>query len=102
KGRTLLKNFGIRYYANPNNNEFSFGGKAGPDLGVLLQKKYIDNYVNKHFTATDVDGRKVKVNFEYALAHEIEHAMGRDHIMTSNGKLSEWVTSNVRQCSGVN
>lgn len=33
--------------------------------------------------------------------HELEHAMGEDHITLPNGEKSRWQTPNAVQCSGL-
>lgn len=93
KGGQLLNEFGLRYYPS---GTIPFGGRGGPNFGVLLSDVWIKNYLNNVANITDSDGTKVKINFEFALAHEIEHAMGRGNVNGSN-----WRTPNVVQCTGL-
>lgn len=58
--------------------------------------EWVDNWYNESVYVMD-NGSPVEVNFEFALVHEIEHAMGKDHI---HGSL--WVTPNSMHCSGLN
>lgn len=59
---------------------------------ILIDRKWIDNFYNTYHQKDELN-----VDFQFALIHETEHAMGRGHV---NG--SEYITPNVLQCSDIN
>ena len=67
-GFALLSENGIRYYRRQSGWGDGYGG---PLTGVLLNQTWVDKYSS----SKDQHGRSL----DYALAHEIEHAMGRFH-----------------------
>lgn len=94
KGQQLLNQFGIRYYPS---GTIPYGGRGGPQFGILLSDAWFaDYYINGFKEIIDIDGIKVKINLEYALVHEIEHALGRHHISDSS-----WRTPHAVSCSGL-
>ncbi|GAA5521641.1 hypothetical protein Asal01_01584 [Fodinibius salicampi] len=98
KGKQLLNEYGLRYYPGGN---FSFGGRGHPSMGVLLDELWLNYYGDNTVKMTDVDGSEIKVNLEYGLVHEIEHAMGKNHIILPNGQESELITLHAIECSGL-
>lgn len=63
----------------------------------MRQVIIITNSIKK----TDVDGKSIRVNFEFVLVHEIDRALGAPHILASNGMESRWLTPDTLPCSGL-
>lgn len=70
-GQQLLSTGMIRYFAHVQEIHGEYVGWGAADFGVLLAEQWID-----HFGGT-LTGYP---NLDRKLVHEIEHAMGRDHI----------------------
>lgn len=100
KGRQLLQNYGLRYYPGSASSE---GGWGGPQTGALLDEGWLYFVNGQEGTVVDTDGSKLKVNLEFTLVHEIEHALGDlEHVDLPNGKESKWMTSpNTVPCAGI-
>lgn len=99
-GRNILKNGHLRFFPRPNRSWDVAGGRGIENVEdgvVLLMDEWVDNWNDKSFVVQDRNGTFINANFEFALIHEIEHAMGRAHVQGS-----EWVTPNSLQCSGIN
>jgi len=102
-GRSILGDGQLRFYPRPNRTWGVAGGRGLPNVVghengvVLLMDEWVDDWFYNSQTAIDSDGTIVNVNFDFALTHEIEHAMEREHLSGS-----AWRTPNAQKCSGLN
>jgi hypothetical protein len=84
-GWQLLASGRIRYYPYVESVHGNYGGWGSPEIGVLLDTGWVDDFGG---TPTGHG------NFDMKLVHEIEHAMGRGHVEGSNE------TSHSASCAG--
>jgi hypothetical protein len=86
EGRRLLSIGRLQYFAALSTDA---GGWANPDIGVILASFWVDRYSGARVTS---DNR----NLDFALSHEIDHALGRNHTDAAG-----YETPNSRACSGL-
>lgn len=104
RGRDILSDSQLRYFPRPTNRDpkdidggYGSPNVEGTDYGfVLLMDEWVDIWTFNPVLIPDRDGTSVLVNFEFALVHEIEHAMGEPHVGNSR-----WITPNAKKCSGL-
>lgn len=85
-GQQLLLSGRIRYFAHVESIHGPYGGWGGPEIGAVLGAFWVDDFGG---------APSGHPNFDNKLVHEIEHAMGRDHVDASGSD-----TPNSRSCSG--
>lgn len=85
-GRTLLQAGQLRYYPYVESIHGNYGGWGHPSIGAILDTGWVDAFGG---TPTGAP------NFDRKLIHEIEHAMGRNHIDTEGVE-----TPNSAACAG--
>jgi len=99
RGRRLLSKGDFRYF--DQTVAFGIGGIGSPDYQYVLLARLWLSFVNLTGSAEEPNGTTVRINLDFAIAHELDHVFGRDHIVYSDGTESEWVTPNAKRCSGL-
>lgn len=97
-GRDQLQSGMIRFYprdVHPN----AGGGFSWTDRPIHLSDQWLRYGADSGIAVNDPTGEIVRLSLDMALVHELEHNLGRDHIVV-NGAESLFLTPNVLQCSG--
>jgi hypothetical protein len=84
--QNLLASDQIRYYDYVESIHGEYGGWGSPEIGAILDTGWVDDFGGTAAGAS---------NFDLKLIHEVEHAMGRDHVPGSTIH-----TPNSNACSG--
>jgi hypothetical protein len=70
-----------------------YGGSDFPGIAIMIS----DIWFGSRVTARDRDGTSVTLNLRFAVVHEVEHTMGRNHLSESNFRLSD----DTFRCAGI-
>lgn len=102
-GESLLNEGRFRYF--PRSAWSKSGGIGGSFANggpmIAIMEDYVEKFHNETFTVSGVKSDNSmyshQINFEWAIVHELEHAMGEGHVNSD-----PYLTPNVQQCSGLN
>ncbi len=104
-GTSLLINDRLREFpASAYSQSGGLGGEFANGGGAfaVISEVYLDSYSNSSFNVTGMNnlgnGYSHDVNLEWALVHELEHAMGEQ----GHSEGDPWLTPNVQLCTGNN
>jgi len=97
-GRSQLQAGMIRFYPR-NVHPNAGGGFSWVGRPIHLSDQWIRYGADSGIAVTDPTGETIRLSLDMALVHELEHNLGRDHIVV-NGTESLFLTPNVLQCSG--
>jgi hypothetical protein len=97
-GQGQLQSGMIRFYPK-NVHPDAGGGFSWVGRPIHLSDRWIRYGADSGIAVTDPTGEVVRLSLDMALVHELEHNLGRDHIVV-NGTESLFLTPNVLQCSG--
>jgi len=104
-GTSLLNNGRLREFpSSAYNSSGGLGGEFANGGGAfaVISEVYLDSYSNATFNASGINSLgnvySHDINLEWALVHELEHAMGEE----GHSEGDPWLTPNAQLCTGNN